>query len=175
MIAAAPSTPVLGIAGWKGAGKTTLAERLIAELTQRGWRIASVKHSHHDVDIDTGASDSARHRRAGAVEVALVSPTRWAIVHELADEIEPDLAEVLSWLSPADLVIVEGYKGAPIPKIEVRRRAAEPGTPLAPGDAGVIAIAADHAVEDSAVPVFSLDDIGAIADFVSAKMLAGAP
>ena len=163
--------PVIGIAGWKNSGKTTLAVGLIAELTRRGWRVSSIKHAHHAFQIDDAETDSARHRRAGAREVAIVSSRRWAIVHETADgEDEPDFAEVVRWLSPADLVIVEGYKSQPIPKIEARRRAAAQTTPLAATDPHVIAIAADHSPDDVTVPVLALDDVPAIADFVVAHL-----
>lgn len=161
-------SPVIGIAGWKKSGKTTLTVRLVAEFTRRGLKVATVKHAHHAFQIDEGETDSARHRRAGASEVAIVSGKRWAIVHELGeDDPEPPLAEVLSWLSPADLVIVEGYKSEPIPKIEARRQAAHKHTPLADTDSQVIAIAADHEVPSSRLPTFSLDDIPAIADFIT--------
>lgn len=164
-----PKTPVIGIAGWKSSGKTTLTERLVAELTRRGWRVATVKHAHHEFQIDDAATDSARHRRAGAQEVAIVSSARWAIVHELREEAEPTLDEVLAQLSPADVVIVEGYKRAPIPKIEVRRLEQASKEPLAGRDPHVVAIAADHAIEESDLPVFALDDIGAIAGFIAQR------
>jgi molybdopterin-guanine dinucleotide biosynthesis protein B len=161
-------TAVIGIAGWKKSGKTTLVTRLITELTQRGLKVATVKHAHHAFQIDDAETDSARHRRAGAAQVAVVSRDRWAMIRELQGEPEPDLAEVLSWLDPCDLVIVEGYKASAIPKIEVRRTQSFGKEPLAGKDATVLAIAADHAVEDSGVPVFSLDDISGIADFILA-------
>lgn len=158
--------PVIGIAGWKNSGKTTLATRLIAELARRGLRIASVKHAHHAFQIDDAETDSARHRRAGAAQVAIVSPRRWALVSELAGAPEPSLDEVIAHLKPCDLVIVEGYKSAPIPKIETRRSAAARASPLADADPNVIAIAADHPIEGRRVPVFSLDDASGIADFI---------
>jgi molybdopterin-guanine dinucleotide biosynthesis adapter protein len=166
----AGSTPVIGIAGWKKSGKTTLAVRLIAEFTRRGLKVATVKHAHHDFQIDDAETDSARHRRAGASQVAVVSAKRWAVISELEGEPEPDLAEVIGWLGPCDLVIVEGYKSAPIPKIEARRRAASSHEPLADTDANVIAIAADHAAEGSGRPVFSLDDVAALADFIAVSI-----
>ena len=162
-----PHTPVIGIAGWKKSGKTTLTVRLVAEFTQRGLRVATVKHAHHDFQIDEGATDSARHRQAGASEVAIVSAKRWAIVHELADAPEPELADVLAWLSPCDLIIVEGYKTAAIPKIEARRTEARQHTPLADRDPHVVAVAADHPVADKRLPVFALDDIVRLADFIA--------
>ncbi len=163
------NTPVLGIAGWKNSGKTTLVERLVAELTRRGWRVATVKHAHHEFQIDDAATDSARHRRAGAQEVAIVSSARWAIVHELREEPEPALEEVIARLSPADIILVEGYKSAPIPKIEVRRAEQASKEPLAVRDPHVIAIAADHALSGESLPVFALDDIAAIADFIAGR------
>lgn len=159
--------PVLGIAGWKKSGKTTLVERLIGEFTARGLRVASVKHAHHAFQIDDADTDSARHRRAGAAQVAIVSSRRWALVTELVGAPEPDLAEVLARLAPCDLVIVEGYKQAPIPKIEVRRLAAASQQRLAGQDPHVIAIAADHAVDAGSLPAFQLDDITGIADFIA--------
>ena len=101
---------VIGVAGFKNAGKTTLVEKLVTELTARGHRISTVKHAHHSFDIDHEGRDSFRHRKAGAGEVAVVSRHRWAIIHELRDEVEPTLDEILSKLAPCDLVIVEGYK-----------------------------------------------------------------
>jgi len=162
----AKAPPAIGIVGWKKSGKTTLAVRLIGELTRRGYKIASVKHAHHDFQIDDAETDSARHRRAGAGEVAIVSAKRWALVHELNGAAEPDFADVLSWLGPCDLVIVEGYKSAAIPKIEARRRESVTKKPLADEDAHVIAIAADHAVDGKGLPVFPLDDVEGIADFI---------
>ena len=160
-------TPVIGIAGWKKSGKTTLVVRLIEEFTRRGLKVASVKHAHHNFQIDDAETDSARHRRAGAAQVAVVSAKRWALISELGGAREPDLAEVLAWLGPCDLVIVEGYKSAAIPKIEARRSAALGQETLADSDPNVIAIAADHAADGRGLPVFSLDDIAGIADFIA--------
>lgn len=159
-------TPIIGIAGWKKSGKTTLVTRLVAELTGRGLKVSTVKHAHHEFQIDDAETDSARHRRAGAAQVAIISARRWAVVGELRGAPEPSLEQVIFRLESCDLVIVEGYKLAPIPKIETRRRAAVRPTPLAETDANVIAIAADHPVEGSRVPVFPLDDIAGIADFI---------
>ena len=159
--------PVIGIAGWKNSGKTTLTVRLIAELVRRGLKVASVKHAHHSFQIDEGETDSARHRRAGASQVAIVSSKRWAIVTELGAAPEPDLGEVLGRLEPCDLVIVEGYKAAPMAKIEVRRRESVDHQPLSSRDPHIVAIAADHEVEGTSLPVFSIDDIGGIADFIT--------
>jgi len=156
---------VLGVTGWKNSGKTTLVERLVAELTARGWKISTVKHAHHAFEIDHQGTDSFRHRAAGASEVAIVSSNRWALMHELRGENEPPLADILARLSLCDLVIVEGYKRDHHAKIEVRRSAARDTTPLAPADPTIVAIAADHPVTGSEVPVFGIDDIRGIADF----------
>ncbi len=159
---------VLGITGWKNSGKTTLTEKLVAEMVRRGWRVSTVKHAHHDFDIDKEGTDSFRHRQAGATEVAIVSDRRWALMHELRGEQEPALEAVLARLAPADLVLVEGYKRETHKKIELRRLGARDHSPLSKGDPNIIAIAADHAVEGSDLPVFDLDDIPSIADFVEA-------
>ena len=158
--------PVIGIVGWKNSGKTTLTVRLVEELTRRGLKVATVKHAHHDFQIDDRETDSARHRRAGARQVAIVSANRWAVVSEIAGAAEPDLAEVIAALEPSDIVIVEGYKSAAIPKIEARRHASLTKRPLADEDPHVLAIAADHAVKGTSLPVFGLDDIAEIADFI---------
>ncbi|HEU4379650.1 MAG TPA: molybdopterin-guanine dinucleotide biosynthesis protein B [Hyphomicrobiaceae bacterium] len=168
----AGNVPVIGIAGWKKSGKTTLVTRLITELTRRGLKVATVKHAHHAFQIDEAETDSARHRRAGAAQVAVVSPERWAMITELKGAPEPELAEVLAWLDPCDLVIVEGYKGAAIPKIEVRRLEAYGKQPLAQRDGMVLAIAADHVVDGQGLPVFALDDAAGIADFILARKAA---
>src|SRR5262249_26974428 len=149
-------------------GKTTLVTGLIAELTRRGFRIATVKHAHHNFQIDEGETDSARHRRAGAAQVAIVSAKRWAVVRELGDEPEPSLEATIARLDPCDLVIVEGYKAAPIPKIETRRREAVRATPLAETDPNIIAVAADFACDVAGRPVLALDDVSGIADLIVA-------
>lgn len=160
------SQPVFGIAGWKNSGKTGLVVRLVTELTRRGYRVSTIKHAHHDFDIDKPGADSFRHREAGAHEVTIVSGTRFAIMHELRGDAEPTLDEVLARLAPADLVLVEGYKREPMPKIEVRRLEARSREPLAPLDPHIVGIAADHPVEATSLPVFDLNDTAAIADFI---------
>ncbi len=166
MTRAAATPTVIGIAGWKNSGKTTLVTRLIAELTARGFRVASIKHAHHDFQIDDADTDSARHRLAGASQVAIVSAKRWAVVRELAGEPEPSLEEMIARLDPCDIVLVEGYKAAPIPKIETRRREAVQQRPLAKTDPNVIAIATDFACDAAGRPLLPLDDAAAVADFV---------
>jgi len=159
---------VVGITGWKNSGKTTLTERLVAELCRRGHAVSTVKHAHHDFDIDKDGTDSFRHRAAGAREVAIVSDRRWALMHELRDEAEPPLDAVLARLSPCDLVLVEGYKRESHQKIETRRLTAKDTAPLTATDPNIVAIAADHAVSGEVVPVFAIDDVAAIADFIEA-------
>ena len=160
---------LLGIVGFKNAGKTTLTERLVRELSARGYRIATVKHAHHAFDIDHEGRDSWRHRQAGAAEVAVVSRNRWALVHELRGAPEPPLAAIVDKLEPADLVITEGYKGESHAKIEVRDLAL--GHPeLAGRDPAVIAVAASGAIPGCPVPVFAREDVGGIADFIVEAM-----
>lgn len=160
---------LFGIAGWKNSGKTGLAVRVVEELTRRGYRVSTVKHAHHDFDIDKVGADSYRHRQAGAHEVALVSGTRYAIMHELRGADEPSFEEIIARLAPCDIVIIEGYKREPIPKIEARRLEAAKREPLAPSDPHIIAIAADHPVVEATLPVFDLNDTNAIVDFIITK------
>ena len=160
------SQRVFGITGWKNSGKTTLTAGLVAELTARGWRVSTVKHAHHDFDIDKEGTDSYRHRQAGAGEVAIVSGRRWALMHELAGEKEPALARILARLAPCDLVLVEGYKRESHLKIETRRRDAREHARLASSDPGIVAVAADHPQPGESLPVFAIGNISAIADFI---------
>lgn len=161
---------VIGITGWKNSGKTTLTERLVAEFVARGLKVSTVKHAHHAFDIDQPGTDSHRHREAGAGEVAIVSGNRWALMHELRDEREPSLDDVLARLSPCDLVIVEGYKRERHLKIETRRRAAKDTRPLSVDDPNIIAVASDHALPGETLPVFAIDDIAAMADFIASRL-----
>lgn len=155
---------VYGITGWKNTGKTTLTERLVADLTRRGLRVSTVKHAHHAADIDHPGRDSHRHRLAGAAQVIVASPLRWALMTELRDAPEPPLADLLARLDPCDLVLVEGYKSAPHPKIEAYRKDAGRSL-LAPGNATIRAIARDVPL-DHPLPQFDLDDIPAISGFI---------
>ena len=156
---------IFGVVGWKNSGKTGLVERLVSEITARGFSVATLKHAHHRFDVDHQGKDSFRHREAGANEVLLASRQRWALMHELRDEDEPDLAQLLAHLSPNDLVLIEGYKRDGHMKIEANRAAT--GQPLiALEDDSVVAVASDHALGDLDVPKFDLDDTAAIADFV---------
>jgi molybdopterin-guanine dinucleotide biosynthesis protein B len=160
---------VIGVAGFKNAGKTTLVERLVTELTRRGFRISTVKHAHHSFDIDHEGRDSFRHRKAGASEVAVVSRHRWAIIHEMREETEPALDDILAKLAPCDLVIVEGYKRDTHDKIEVRNLNLD-HPKLAGDDPTVVAIAANGTIAQSPVPVFDRDDVSALASFIVRHM-----
>jgi molybdopterin-guanine dinucleotide biosynthesis adapter protein len=156
---------VIGLAGWSGAGKTTLLAKLIPRLIARGLKVSTLKHAHHGFDVDQPGKDSHVHRMAGASEVLVGSANRWALVHELRGAPEPSLAELLKKLSPVDLVVVEGYKREPHPKLEVHR--AVVGKPLLhPDDRHVIAIASDVALPAARVPVVSLNDVEAIVDIL---------
>lgn len=159
---------VYGVIGWKNSGKTSLMERLVAEITGRGFTVSTVKHVHHDVDLDQPGKDTFRHRAAGASEVVLASAHRYAILHEHRGP-EPDLTAVLSRLAPVDLVLVEGYKRDSHPKLEVWRR--ETGHQMIqPGDPLVRAVATDADVGALTVPVLDLNDTKAVADFVLAEV-----
>lgn len=159
---------IFGVVGWKNAGKTGLMERLVAEITGRGFTVSTVKHAHHSFDVDHPGKDSYRHRQAGAREVLLASRNRWALMHELRDEDEPGLSELLAKLAPVDLVLVEGYKRDAHPKVEAHR--AETGNPLiAPDDDTIRAIASDTPLESDR-PVFDLNDTTSIADFILAEV-----
>lgn len=156
---------VIGVAGWSGAGKTTLLKRLIPVLTQRGLRVATIKHAHHEFDVDQPGKDSYEHRKAGASEVIVSSARRWVVMHELGDAAEASVADLLRKVSPCDFVLVEGFKRDLLPKIEVFRRAiGKP--PLHVDDERIVAIASDEALPAARVPVVDLDDIGAIADLI---------
>ena len=156
---------VFGIAGFKNAGKTTLVVELIRELTDRGLRIATIKHAHHDFDIDHPGKDSHQHREAGATEVIVASSRRWAHIRELADESEPQLDELLRHIDAVDLVLVEGYKHGSHPKLEIRR--ADQDAPfLAGSQTEIRAIVCDGPVDDAPVPVLPRADVSGIADFI---------
>jgi molybdopterin-guanine dinucleotide biosynthesis adapter protein len=161
---------IIGLAGWSGSGKTTLVTKVIPALVARGLKVATVKHAHHEFDIDQPGKDSWLHRQAGASEVAVVSSRRWAIVHELGGEPEPPLLEILQKLSPVDLVIVEGFKRHSHPKLEVYRACV--GKPLLhPDDDCIVAVATDAALPQASVPVVLLDDIEGIANVLHAEAL----
>lgn len=156
---------VFGIAGFKNAGKTTLVVELVRELTSRGLRLATVKHAHHEFDIDQPGKDSYRHREAGASEVIVASSRRWAHVKELADATEPDLNELLRHIGDVDLVLVEGYKRGAHPKLEVRR-SGQDSPLLADSQTNICAIVSDGAVGGAPVPILPRADVPGVADFI---------
>ena len=158
---------VFGIAGFKNSGKTTLVVELLHEFRRRGLRVATIKHAHHDFDIDQPGKDSFLHREAGACEVIIASARRWAHMRELGDGPEPELEALLARLGPVDLVLVEGYKHGRHPRLELRRAGLDHPL-LAATDAGIRAIVADGPVEEAAVPVLARADIAGIADFILA-------
>ena len=153
-----------GFAGWSGSGKTTLIEKIIPLFVQRGLRVSLVKHAHHTFDVDVPGKDSYRHRHAGASEVLVTSSRRWVLMHELRGAQEPSFEEQLKRLSPCDLLLVEGFKFAPIPKLEVWRAATGEGL-LHSNDRHIVALASDERV-DTALPFMDLNDVAAIERFI---------
>ncbi len=159
---------LFGVTGWKNAGKTGLVERLVAHFGVQGVAVSTLKHAHHQVDIDTPGRDSHRHRAAGARQVLVSSAHRWALMSELRGAPEPALGDLVARLDPVDLVLIEGWKHGTHPKVEAWRTAAG-HPPMAPGDPTVRAVAADAPL-NAGVPVFDLDDTPAIAGFIAAQV-----
>lgn len=158
---------LIGLAGWSGAGKTTLAAKLLPELIGRGLKVSTIKHAHHAFDVDQPGKDSYVHRMAGASEVLVSSARRWALMHENRGDAEPPLEELLAKLATVDLVLVEGFKREAHPKIEVHR-AANAKPLLYPDDPAIRAIAADIPLPHAPLPVIDLDDVARITDAVIA-------
>ena len=158
---------IYGVTGWKNSGKTGLMERLVAEFTERGFSVSTVKHAHHSFEVDQPGKDSFRHRNAGAKEVLLVSRNRFALMHEVRQEEEPVLASLLAKLSSVDLVLIEGYKKDRHPKIEAHRK--DIGKDLIAVTDDTIHAVASNDSPSLDKPVFDLDDTGAIADFIQAE------
>lgn len=160
-----PTVKIFGITGWKNTGKTGLTERLVAGFAQSGLRVATLKHAHHSFDIDHPGTDSFRHRAAGASEVIVASAQRVAHIRELRDAPEPALPDLIDRFGAADLVLIEGFKAGPHPKIECHR--ATVADPLRAGtDPTIKAIASDTLTAFQGLPVLALDDTSAIATFV---------
>jgi molybdopterin-guanine dinucleotide biosynthesis protein B len=155
---------VFGFAGWSGSGKTTLIEKLIPRFVKRGLRVSLIKHAHHTFDVDHPGKDSYRHRNAGATEVLVTSSRRWVLMHELRGTQEPTFEEQVKHLSPCDLLIVEGFKHAPIPKLEVWRAVTGEGL-LHPQDPHIVAVASDARIETK-LPQLDLNDDAGIAEFI---------
>ena len=159
---------VIGLAGWSGSGKTTLMVRLVPELVRRGLTVSTMKHAHHGFDVDQPGKDSHRHREAGATEVLVASERRWALMHENRGTPEPSAAELMRHMTPVDLLIVEGFKREGHDKIEIHRR--DTGKPLLyPDDPHIVAVLSDEPLPDCPLPIISIDDIGAVADFILSR------
>jgi molybdopterin-guanine dinucleotide biosynthesis protein B len=156
---------IIGLAGWSGSGKTTLIKKLIPSLIARGLKVSTLKHAHHGFDLDQPGKDSFFHRAAGATEVIISSAKRWAILHELREEPEWDLGELVTKMSLVDLVLVEGFKRDKFPKLEIHRAAN--GKPLIhPDDPHIVAVASDVALPKAKVPVIDLNDVETIVDLL---------
>jgi molybdopterin-guanine dinucleotide biosynthesis adapter protein len=156
---------IFGLVGWSGSGKTTLMECLLPELVGRGVTVSTVKHTHHNVDVDKPGKDSYRHRNAGATEVVLLSSGGWTVMHPLRDAPEPTTEELMPRLTPVDLLVVEGFKKHPHDKLEVHRPAlGKP--PLYRDDPTIVAVATDIRLENPEIAALDLSDVAAIADFI---------
>lgn len=156
---------IFGLAGWSGAGKTSLMVRLLPELVGRGLSVSTMKHAHHEFDVDRPGKDSYEHRQAGATEVLVTSARRWALMHELRAAPEATVEELVAHMTPVDLLLIEGFKRHAHDKLEVFRR--EVGKPLlCLEDERVVAVASDAPVPEARVPVIPLDDTVAVADFI---------
>ena len=155
---------IFGIAGYSGAGKTTLIEKLIPVFTARGLSVSLIKHAHHRFDVDQPGKDSYRHRHAGCSEVLVTSSRRWALMHELRGAAEPTMQELIHHISPCDLLLIEGFKREPVPKMEIHRSTV--GAPwLFPHDPHIVAVASDQGAETT-LPQFDVNDVAAIAGFI---------
>ena len=159
---------IIGLAGWSGSGKTTLITKLIPRLIARGVKVSTLKHAHHGFDLDKPGKDSFFHRAAGATEVIISSAKRWAILHELREEPEWNLGDLVAKMSPVDLVLVEGFKRDVFPKLEIHR-AANLKPLIHPDDPHIVAIASDTALPQAKVPVVDLNDVEAIADLLLSR------
>ncbi len=159
---------IFGFAGWSGSGKTTLIEQLIPRFVQRGLSVSLIKHAHHTFDVDQPGKDSYRHRQAGAAEILVTSSRRWVLMHELRGAHEPSFEDQVKRISPVDLLLVEGFKHAPIPKLEVWRK--ETGEPLLhPNDPHIVAVASDARIETK-LPLLNLNDVDEIRNFILKKL-----
>ncbi|BDU78786.1 molybdopterin-guanine dinucleotide biosynthesis protein B [Mesoterricola sediminis] len=158
---------IMGIVGWSGSGKTSLVTALLPVLRRRGLQVSTMKHTHHRFDLDTEGKDSWKHREAGASEVLVVAAHRWVLMHENREAPEPSIESLIERMTPVDLLLIEGFKTHPHPKIEVHRRSE--GKPLlVGGDPHIVAVASDEALPDLPVPRLDLDDPEAVADFILA-------
>jgi molybdopterin-guanine dinucleotide biosynthesis protein B len=159
---------IIGLAGWSGSGKTTLLAKIIPRLVARGYTVSTVKHAHHGFDVDTPGKDSHTHRMAGATEVLVSSGRRWALMHELRDEPEPSIYDLVQRMSPVDLVLIEGFKSAHHSRIEVYRK--EVGKlPFHPENPHVVGIVSDTPFPDARLPVVDIDDIEGVVALILEK------
>lgn len=161
---------IFGLVGRSGSGKTTLMVELVPALRRRGLTVSTLKHAHHGFDIDRPGKDSWRHREAGAEEVMLVSGTRWALLHEIRDDVEPPLEQLIARMSPVDLVLIEGFHTHGHPALEVHRPSEGHALMWAPGS-DIVAVAADEPLAGVDVPLLDLGDVEAIADLVLARSI----
>jgi molybdopterin-guanine dinucleotide biosynthesis protein B len=160
---------LFGLAGWSGSGKTTLMKALLPELIGRGVTVSTIKHAHHSFDVDQPGKDSYEHRRAGATEVLVASANRWALMHELRGDDEPGLDALVARMTAVDLLLVEGFKRHPHPKLEIHRPSN--GKPLlCPDDPHIVAVASDVPLAGLALPRLDLNDVPAIADFILGRL-----
>jgi molybdopterin-guanine dinucleotide biosynthesis protein MobB len=156
---------LFGLAGWSGSGKTTLTAKLLPELMARGVTVSTMKHAHHNFDIDQPGKDSYVHRMAGAQEVLVASANRWALMHEHRGAPEPTAAALIAHMTPVDLLLIEGFKREPHDKLEIHRAAN--GKPLIyPEDQYIVGIASDVTLPDCPLPQLPLDNVAAIAAFI---------
>lgn len=156
---------IFGIVGMSGSGKTELLVKLIPELLTRGIEVSTIKHTHHNVEVDRPGKDSYRHRKSGAKQVMVASAGRWSLIRELREEAEPTLAQLIEKLEPVDLLLIEGFKREGHAKLEVFRHDHEQEL-LAPGDDKIVAIASDGPIDGLDVPLIDLNDVAAVADFI---------
>ena len=156
---------IFGFAGWSGSGKTTLIVNLLPVLVARGVTVSTIKHAHHDFDVDQPGKDSYQHRTAGATEVMVTSARRWALMHELRTAAEPSMEDLIRHMSKVDLLLIEGFKSYPHDKLEIFRRSVGK-TLICPEDPHVVAVASDGPVPEVSVPVLDINDLPAIADFI---------
>jgi len=156
---------IFGIIGWSGSGKTTLMVRLLPELIGRGFKVSTMKHSHHSFDVDRKGKDSFRHRQAGASEVLISSSSRWALMHELREDAEPGMEELVNHMTAVDLLLIEGFKDHKYDKLEIFRESI--GKPLrCTDDEGIVAVACDKSLNGLHIPVIDLNKPAAIVDFI---------
>ena len=157
---------VFGIVGWKNSGKTTLVTELVRALRERNLTVSTVKHAHHGFDIDKPGKDSFLHREAGAAEVMIASDRRWALMTEHGGPDRPPLADLVAHMSPVDVIIAEGFKAEPHPKLEVRRDHDKPL--LAAEDSSVCAVVTDDpgALRDCPCPVLARGELSSIIELV---------